>query len=171
MALVLPPLLQQYLAVGLADLLITVIGILDLSLQGSCSVIEPVHIHKTIAFSHLARSCGNHINGTPVQIAHNLYAVQNGLMNIFQMIFHIFHTEGIVDLAVLVQILVKAYSVLHDEQRQMIPVIIYIQHIADSLGINRPAPGFRGASGQIGILLAQKSACVSAEGVVFVISG
>ncbi len=64
-------------------------------------------------------------------------------MDIFQVLFYIFHAERIVDLAVFIQVFVQADSVLHDKQRQMIPVIVHVQHIPDTLGIDGPAPRLR----------------------------
>ena len=109
--------------------------------QRAAAVILLVYVNEAVPFAHLAGAHRNNVDGTPAGVADHRNVIQlNGLPQRINV------TAQKTDAVIVLNAAIRLYGVdgtqtiLHNEQRQFIPVIQLIQCDAQAVRIDGPIP-------------------------------
>ena len=116
--------LCQIFAVSGNDLLVPVEGVLLLAAQVAGAIVKLVDIDETVTLSHLAGGSGHQIDAAPRGVAHQVYAVLDGLGHLLNVLAQVVDTVAVVNLAVLGLHIVRSQTILHHHKRDLIAGIV-----------------------------------------------
>ena len=153
----------QFSAVCLNDPLIPVKAIFTLAAQVAGAIIELVDVDETVTLCHLAGGGGDQINAAPRGIAHQIHAVLDRLSHLLDVPAQIVNAIAVVDLAVLALHIVSTQTVLHHHHRQVVTVVDFVEGIAQTNGVDLPAPV---GSLQVGVLLSGNDVAAHILGIL-----
>ena len=133
--------LGDIFAVGGNDFLIPVEGFFAGAFQCAVAFVVLVHIDETVAFFHFAGSGRDEVNGAPRAVTPEVYAIFiNGFFHLLDVGAEVVDTGIVLNFTGLRYRFMKADAVFHNHHRQFIALLQDIEHIAQSLRVNGPAP-------------------------------